>query len=155
MTTPEIVEATQQDAPIVAALVNRLLLELEPSAQAEIAAMPLAQTAEQLLTAGKIWAFLAKQEGVAIGVITLHECAAIYTGGLFGEISELYVQPQHRSENIGALLLNAAIEKAQSLHWKRLEVGSPPPAEHTRVLRFYEQQGFLCTGARLRRLIAP
>ncbi len=72
-------------------------------------------------------------------------------GGVFGEISELYVEPEFRALNIGELLLNSAIEKGKSLHWRRIEVGSPPPSESPRTIRFYENKGFICTGLRLKR----
>ena len=44
----------------------------------------------------------------AVGVLTLNECAAIYTGGKFGEIPELYVELNLRSAGIGPMLLEAA-----------------------------------------------
>ncbi len=50
-----------------------------------------------------------------IGVITLHECAAIYAGGIFGEISELYVKPEFSSLKVGELLLASAIEYGKDL----------------------------------------
>lgn len=81
------------------------------------------------------------------------ECAAIYAGGVFGEISELYVRPEYRSSEIGGLLLSSALEKARELKWKRLEVGSPPPNENPRTIKFYEKKGFKCTGSRLRCLL--
>lgn len=153
MSDIQIMEATAEDAVTVANLVQSLLTELEPEAAEEIVGMPLAQTAQALLATSDIRAFLAWREGQPIGVITLHQCAALYAGGLFGEISELYVIPQARSADVGQLLLNAAADKGRALNWKRLEVGAPPPDKSPRTLRFYEQQGFECTGARLRRLI--
>ena len=44
-----------------------------------------------------------------VGVVTLNECAAIYSGGRFGEISELYVVPDYRSKGVGAMLMEAAV----------------------------------------------
>ena len=149
----EIVEASVSDYQDVAELVKNLLVELEPESTEEIMSMKLDETAHTLLASSKIRAFLAKSNGASVGVITLHECAALYTGGIFGEISELYVHPGFRSLKVGELLLNSAVEKGKELYWKRLEVGCPPPDESPRTFKFYEKQGFTCTGSRLRRLI--
>ena len=137
----------------VAKLVKDLLIELEPSARDEIENTRLDLVTKNLLDSSKIWAFLAKSNNESVGVITLHECAAIYAGGVFGEISELYVKPEFRSSNIGEILLNSALEKGNKLGWKRLEVGSPPPNQSPRTIKFYENKGFKCTGSRLRRLL--
>jgi len=137
----------------VAELVKKLLIELEPSAKDEIEESDMESIAKILFDSGKIWAYLAKYNGKYVGVITLHECASIYAGGIFGEISEIYVKPEFRSLNVGELLLNSAIEKGQQRSWKRLEVGSPPPDESPRTIKFYEKKGFLSTGTRLRRLL--
>ncbi len=88
-----------------------------------------------------------------MGVITLHECAAIYAGGVFGEISELYVTPAFRSQGVAAALLLEAQAEGVARGWKRLEVGAPTQPKWHRTLAFYETQGFLETGPRLRRLI--
>jgi len=149
----EIVKVSSDDFQDVAELINRLLVELEPSAKEEIENSDLNNTAKDLLTQSKICAFLAKKDNVNIGVVTLHECAAIYAGGVFGEISELYVKPEFRSLKVGELLLSSAIEHGKTRGWKRLEVGSPPLSDSPRTFKFYEKQGFECTGSRLRFLI--
>ena len=148
-----VVAASENDSEEVSRFVKKLLIELEPGAIDEIKSMHLAQVARVLLSSSKIWAFLAKHDEQTVGGITLHECAAIYAGGVFGEISELYVNPEYRSSNIGALLLRSAVEKGRELGWKRLEVGSPPSDESPRTIKFYEGHGFKYTGPRLRCLI--
>lgn len=147
----KIVEASIYDFKDVAELVKKLLVELEPSA--EIENTKLNDIAKDLLYSSKIKAFLAKKDNVNIGIITLHECAAIYAGGIFGEISELYVKPNFRSLKVGELLLSSAIEHGKTCGWKRLEVGCPALDESPRTFKFYEKQGFQCTGERLRFLI--
>jgi GNAT superfamily N-acetyltransferase len=149
----KIVEATIYDFKDVAELVKKLLVELEPSAEIEIENTKLNDIAKDLLYSSKIRAFLAKKDNLNIGIITLHECAAIYAGGIFGEISELYVKPKFRSLKVGELLLSSAIEYGKKFGWKRLEVGCPALGESPRTFKFYEKQGFQCTGARLRFLI--
>nr|WP_321239368.1 GNAT family N-acetyltransferase [uncultured Tolumonas sp.] len=149
----DIIEAKEGDYTYVAALVQNLLIELEPHSTQDVLAMNLPLITKYLLKRQKIFAFLALSEGEPIGVITFHECAAIYAGGVFGEISELYVNPTFRSYRVGELLVNSAIEKSSINGWKRLEVCSPPPDEFKRVIKFYEKNGFKNTGARLRKLI--
>ena len=146
-------EVTIEQASTVASLVKALLVELEPDAESEINKIDMTQIASDLFRKGKLFAILAKDGQLPVGVLTLHECAAIYAGGLFGEISELYVLPEYRSKKVGQMLLDAAEQKAKTVGWKRLEVGSPPPEEWPRTVKFYENNQFDATGTRLRRII--
>jgi hypothetical protein len=131
-----IAEASKKDYQEVSSLVTQLLIELEPDAGEEIQKMVLCSITKTLFNASKIWAFIARNNGNPVGVITLHACAAIYVGGVFGEISELYVVSDSRSKKIGDLLISAAVKKGNQLGWKRLEVGSPPPDESPKTIRF-------------------
>lgn len=156
MTVPEsvtVIQAGPEDAEDIARLVNALLLELEPGAEAELSAMHLPGLAKGMLADQLIYAFFACVAGELVGVITLHRCAALYAGGVFGEISELYVVPEYRSAEVGRQLVNRAMCFAAGQGWHRLEVGAPPLAEFPRAQQFYEANGFVCTGQRLRRLI--
>lgn len=147
----EVRKAAQEDAAVVAGFVCALLQELSGSEDTDCEAV--SATAEALLQRGQITAFVAAQDGTPVGVITLHECAAIYAGGVFGEISELYVMPAFRSQGVAAQLLAAAQAEGVARGWKRLEVGAPTQPQWHRTLAFYEAQGFLETGPRLRRLV--
>ena len=150
----EIVEASIDDVKEVSDLVQALLLELEPESKDEIEEMALCGIATELFESKKIYAFLAKKDKEPIGVITLHECAAIYAGGLFGEISEMYVKPEYRSLAIGKLLIQESIAKASELNWQRIEVCSPPEDNHQDTVRFYKNNNFKATGTRLRLLVS-
>ncbi len=102
-------------------LLNELFPELGYQRDACIA------TAKTLL-AGEagVWAFIAtRSDERDIGVLTLNECSAIYAGGQFGEISELYVAPDYRSIGVGARLIGAAAEFGRKRGWSNLEVGAP------------------------------
>jgi hypothetical protein len=81
------------EAPVVAVLVSRLLAEL--GAEADTRA--LLETTRKLLAAGDVAALLVLVDERPAGVVTLNQCAAIYAGGRFGEITELYVAPDDRS----------------------------------------------------------
>ena len=149
----KIIKAQLSDAQVVAQLVEKLLIELEPSAAGGVTQKELTQITQALMTKDKIQAYLAYQGDNSVGVITLHECAAIYAGGIFGEISELYVAPEYRSLKIGDQLINEAKEYGRKNNWQRLEVGTPSADGDSRTAKFYERQGFNVTGLRMRCLI--
>lgn len=88
-----------------------------------------------------------------VGLIILNECAAIYAGGKFGEISELYVLPAYRSKGVAAYLIEAATLEGRARGWKRLEVGAPSQPAWMRTLQFYLRNGFDEVGPRLRKII--
>lgn len=88
-----------------------------------------------------------------VGLMMLNECAAIYAGGKFGEISELYVLPAYRSKGVATKLIEAAVVEGRTRGWKRLEVGAPSQPAWMRTLQFYLQNGFDEVGPRLRKLI--
>lgn len=148
-----ILEAGPEMAEQVSTLVRQLLLELSPEEAEEINRMELFEVAEQLLGAGDLRALLAFQGMTPVAVLTMHQGAALYTGGRFGEISEFYVVPELRSQGVGKRLLDSAAELALRAGWRRLEVGTPPTDEWPKTLEFYQRNGFTSIGARLRRLI--
>ncbi|HEY8906099.1 MAG TPA: GNAT family N-acetyltransferase [Rhodoferax sp.] len=110
--------------------------------------------AVQLLgDATKVWAILAKVGDRPVGVIVLNECAAIYAGGVFGEISELYVLPEFGNLDIGAALLAAADKLAAEKKWSVLEVGAPSLPRWQSTVDFYLNNGFSVIGPRMERTI--
>lgn len=98
-------------------------------------------------------AFDAKSER-PIGCATLCESHALYAEGSFGIIQEFYIEPEFRSQQVGAKLLDRAVLEAGRLGWKRLELCTPPLPEFERTLDFYTDNGFEITGGRkLKRLV--
>ena len=89
-------------------------------------------------------------EGEAVGAITLAESFAIYAGGHFGIICELYVAPAYRSQGVGKKLLNAVKEIAKEKGWKRIDVTAPPEEKWVPTVKFYEREGFTFTGPKMR-----
>jgi GNAT superfamily N-acetyltransferase len=147
----EIRQAQIRDCEVVAHLVHDLLTELTFPEAVDFSVLDCADTTRRLLGGSAVWAFLAElAPGDAVGVLTLNECAAIYAGGTFGEISELYVRPPFRSKGVGNRLVHAAIEFGQSREWKRLEVCAPPVPAWERTVGFYCQNGFAQLGPRLK-----
>jgi GNAT superfamily N-acetyltransferase len=135
----------------VGALVNRLLVELFPDEDEYRQPEKYISAAKMLLERGdNVWALLAKNENdEVVGVLTLNECAAIYSGGNFGEISELYVDISQRSSGVGARLIDAARQFATGKGWPEIEVAAPPQPEWKRTVDFYMSQGFKYSGPRL------
>lgn len=144
--------ARSSDADTVAELVHALLCELAGLPADSIDIHKLTQVTESLLSQnGGVWAFLAADgEGNAIGVLTLNECASIYAGGKFGEISEFYVKPASRSDGVGPQLLETAVAFGRDRSWGRLEVGAPAMPRWKRTVGFYLGNGFEEVGPRLR-----
>ncbi|MGR3615577.1 MAG: GNAT family N-acetyltransferase [Paracoccaceae bacterium] len=113
----------------------------------------VSEVAARVLEEPSLAAFLAYAGAEPVGVIVLNSCCAIYAGGEFGEISELYVEPALRSSGVAAQLLDAARAEGRSRGWSRLEVGAPDQPAWARTLEFYRRNGFGEVGPRLRCLL--
>ncbi|MBK8182318.1 MAG: GNAT family N-acetyltransferase [Candidatus Competibacteraceae bacterium] len=87
-------------------------------------------------------------EGLPIGFIALYESYALYAGGAFGTIPELYVRAASRSSSVGRALVSEAKQFASLRGWTRLEVTTPPLPQFQRTLNFYEREGFAISGGR-------
>ncbi|WP_299356289.1 GNAT family N-acetyltransferase [uncultured Shimia sp.] len=143
-------KATVRDAPDVARLVQGLLEELGGTA---VDPEPLLTTTRTLMTEQVVIALIAEAGDQPIGVLMLNECAAIYAGGRFGQITELYVTPDNRSGGVAVALLAEARRVAQQSGWERFEVGAPDQPAWNRTLQFYLREGFEEVGPRLRQIL--
>lgn len=135
----------------VARFVHALLVELSGGETATIE--DVFEITSRVVSEVGVIAVIAYADRQPVGVMTLNECTAIYAGGKFGEISELYVDPNHRSHGIAKQLLDTAQSEAIARGWKRIEVGAPGQPEWQRTLNFYLRNGFEEVGPRLRRLV--
>ena len=146
-----IVQATPADLETVLALVGALLRELEERPD-EFRGIDRARILRDLMTTdGRFTAFLARTTtDEAVGVVTVMETFAIYAGGNYGVIDEMYVAPAHRSRGIGRLLIDTVKDHGRRKGWIRIEVTAPPEPGWERTLRFYEARGFVFTGPKLR-----
>ncbi len=142
--------ANLADSDLVGSLVHNLLDELfaEHSHLFPIGKLKKA-AAELLLPGSGVWSFLAMADNEVVGMINLNECSAIYAGGKFGEITELYVKPDFRSQDIGEKLVFRAKDFARERAWKVLEVGAPDVPRCQRTVNFYLKNGFSEVGPRL------
>lgn len=149
--------AGPEDAEIVGDLVRRLLCELAPERAEDFARIDFTERAQMLLRMPeRAWAILAlSEDSKPLGVILLNEGASIYAGGLFGTITELYVDPAQRSQGVAPRLIEAAVALGRQRGWGRLEVGAPDVPRWQRTVDFYLKEGFVEVGPRLKRLIEP
>ncbi|WP_442794100.1 GNAT family N-acetyltransferase [Paraburkholderia sp. HD33-4] len=144
----EVRPVTSEDAAAVSHLVAALFAELR-----EDDAIPqyrLESVEKVLRDRERSFGFVAIDDEHAIGLLLLTEGVAIFAGGVFGQITELYVEPEHRSRGIAALLVHRAAEFGRARGWKRMDVGAPHQPRWTRSLRFYKSEGFVEVGPRLR-----
>ena len=154
--TASIRPASPQDAEPVGHMVSKLLCELYPNLAEHYRPDATVATAQQLLGDNAYAALLAIAPGGAIGgVVGLNECKAIYAHGAFGEIAELYVEPDFRSAGVGGLLIEAAVALAERRGWSMLEVGAPDVPRWQRTVDFYVHRGFVEVGPRLYCALRP
>jgi GNAT superfamily N-acetyltransferase len=148
--------AQRHETDTVLALIDELLAELGSEGQefARIDRVKLRADIQGNLDSGRFLAFLAKDEsGTAIGVLTLSESFALYAGGEYGTIDEMYVRPGYRCRGVGGRLVDAAVVVARERRWFRLDVTAPEDESGERAVSFYERRGFEFTGPKLRLLL--
>ena len=147
-------QAGAEDAALFGGLVGKLMRELFPDYSDYVddgAEARFLAAAEKLLrNEPRYFAFVACDErGTPAGAMALNECAAIYAWGLFGEISELYVEPAYRSAGLGGQLIDHAKAFAAERGWSMLEVGAADAPRWQKSIDFYIRCGFEEVGPRL------
>lgn len=155
MTKVTVAQVGPEAAPVVIGLVERLLRELgEEGGDSGPLDAPVLSTgwrAEE----SRHRAFVAYgDDGGAVGVVTVVEAFALYAGGRYGIINELYVVPAHRSSGVGARLVEAVKELGRTRGWRRVDVAAPASERWSRTRRFYEREGFALAGPKLKFLLS-
>jgi GNAT superfamily N-acetyltransferase len=142
--------AGAEQAPLIAALTKALLEEIMAATGTRHFTFDAAAARHfrDFLARGGYAAYLARRGDQPVGFVTLSETRALYAGGVFGIVTELYVLPELRSQGVGERLLEAARSHARQAGWVRLEVTTPPLPEFDRALRFYQAHGFEIAGGR-------
>lgn len=85
-----------------------------------------------------------------VGIVTIVECFAIYANGSYGVINEMFVTPEYRSQNVGAMLIDAVRSYGLKQGWERIDVTAPESDRWIRTREFYERKGFEFTGPKLK-----
>lgn len=146
-------KALASDASLAARLIAELLRDFNEKSGATftIDTEKLSTTAEELLKRDNYAIYFAfASNGAVVGLITLSQGSAIYNGGDFCVITELYVSHAHRSSGIGNLLVEQAKNFAKEKGWKQIEVGAPDVMAWPRTIEFYKKKGFKEKGPKLR-----
>lgn len=143
--------AALADTPCVARFVDALLVELSGSSSKYDER--LTTTNRLLALQDRVLGFLALEQEEPIGVMMISESAAIYAGGMFGVIAELYVVPEKRSAGVAKMLVDAGVALGRRRSWNRIEVGAPHQPAWERSLKFYLRAGFVEVGPRLQLLL--
>jgi GNAT superfamily N-acetyltransferase len=145
---------TIDDAAVVCTFVNDLLTELLGDLLGVTHSLP--EVMQVISQTDRVFGFLAISETKPVGICMLTENVAIFSGGRFGMLTELYVEPKVRSQKVAAQLLEVASDFGRAKGWGSLEVGAPPQPRWARSLNFYRRAGFVEVGPRLRlRLACP
>lgn len=143
----------KKDIPRVRELIAELYLELGDE-EASITFLK-DELIQDLLDSDKTQILKAVLPGVGIaGILTVTESQAIYSGGPYGSIDELYVLPEYRNRQLGKLLLDAVKAIASDRKWHRVDV-TAPTRDYERTVSFYEQNGFEFTGPKLKFELFP
>lgn len=145
---------TIDDAQQVFELVFRLLHELGDEAE-DLGPLQSEKVLQEWRAADRrFMVMVAKdQQGAVLGFMTLSEAFALYTNGNYGIINELFVVPEYRSNGVGAALLEAAKEIGRDRSWTRIEVTAPEGEQWARSKCFYEKNGFIFAGPKLKLVI--
>lgn len=144
----ELRSVTQDDVATVTKMVGSLLLELhdgEPGSDDRVCSV-----AEVLRETGRSFGFLAYERDRPVGILMMTEGVAIFAGGVYGQITELFVERDVRSQGVASILVQRAAEYGRERGWKRLDVGAPHQPQWSRTLNFYRSEGFVEVGPRLR-----
>eukprot|EP00011_Vannellida_sp_DIVA3-517-6-12_P012138 CAMPEP_0114626932 /NCGR_PEP_ID=MMETSP0168-20121206/12036_1 /TAXON_ID=95228 ORGANISM="Vannella sp., Strain DIVA3 517/6/12" /NCGR_SAMPLE_ID=MMETSP0168 /ASSEMBLY_ACC=CAM_ASM_000044 /LENGTH=156 /DNA_ID=CAMNT_0001838251 /DNA_START=71 /DNA_END=541 /DNA_ORIENTATION=- len=89
--------------------------------------------------------------GKRVGLATVTETFAIYAGGAYCCIDELYVAKGYRGKGVGSALVARVVDTAKVRGYSRVDVTSPADlVRHARALNFYEREGFVFTGSKLK-----
>lgn len=144
----QIRRATSDDAQAVANLADQLFVELGGG---KVSSSDRADLAASVLSVqSSVFCFLAHYQDEPVGLILVHEGVAMFAGGAFGQITELYVKPEHRSKGVAARLVYEATAAGKARGWHRIDVGAPPQPDWHRTVTFYQANEFVEVGPRLK-----
>jgi branched-chain amino acid aminotransferase len=153
-TTPAIVRAAaHEDVAAIAAAIEQLLIELggRRPPRAELEAEIEAALADPAIGA----TIVAAAEGEIVGVLSASWQRALHVPGRYATIQDLWVDPERRSDGLGAALVDGLADLCQAQGVVRIEVGLP--RESFDAIRateaFYQRNGFEHLGPRMRRLL--
>ncbi len=108
---------------------------------------------ERIFTNGSTTAYKICDGNTAVGLITLTESQAVYAGGKYGTIDEMFILPEHRNRGVGSLALQEIVKVAALKGWKRIDVTAPTDDKWQATVEFYNRNEFHFTGPKLKRVL--
>ena len=146
--------AAEGDVAAVALAVERLLVELGGRRPPRV---ELEAEVEAVLADPGVGALIvAEGEGEIVGVLSASWQRALHVPGRYATIQDLWVDPEWRSRQVGAGLVNELMALCGEQGVARVEVGLP--RESFDAIRateaFYVNNGFEHLGPRMRRLLS-
>lgn len=146
-----IVDVKSEDTGALIKLVKNLLEELGDEAS-DIQKLDAQHIAEIINKdpVRHIAYFAFNEDKEVVGFVTIEETFSIYAGGYFGVINEMYVKAEFRSHQIGKMLVDKVKELAKEKSWPRIDVTAPTEPKWDRTVKFYESQGFIFTGPKMK-----
>jgi len=88
------------------------------------------------------------EKGGLQGYIGVDARFAIYAGGPFLQVTELFVQPEARRKGVASALLRFIEQKARNEGGSAVEIGAPNAGKHPGTATFYESHGYRVVGPR-------
>ncbi|MCD6068083.1 MAG: acetyltransferase family protein [Bacteroidetes bacterium] len=141
--------AKEEEFDLVVELLKELYLELGEEAGSIV--FLNTDLVKNLVSNGRTEIYIAKTAGQQpVGILTLTECQAIYAGGKYGLLDEMYIRPRFRSSGAGKKLIDEITALAKERKWKRIDVTAPTEERWKRTIKFYESCGFIFTGPKLK-----
>ena len=127
--------ARAEEAAEVARLLHDFNTEFEtPTPGVEV----LAHRLMHLLADGRTFAMLAGSPAIAMGLVTLRP--NVWYDGQVALLDELYVEPQLRSQGIGAAMIDLLVRTCRAWRVELIEINVDEADTDTQ--RFYERHGF-------------
>jgi GNAT superfamily N-acetyltransferase len=147
---PAIRRCVVADAPAVGLLVHRLLETAVPPERLSPAAL-LVETAERLLREDRMVAWLAEAGARPVGLVTAMTAYAVFARGAFGEINEVYVEPDVRATGLARGLIDTVRAYGKTQGWSRIQLSAPQAGTPgaPRAYAFYARLGFADVGPTL------
>lgn len=110
---------------------------------------------ESQISRVKHWAFgafLSQDEARLVGLVTLAESFAAFAGGPYLIMGELWVDEEYRSRGVGTQLIRHCEHFSVDHGYGRIDVSAPPDSRWDRTYAFYQTNGFVPTGRKLKLL---
>jgi GNAT superfamily N-acetyltransferase len=146
-------KAKEGEFSLVVELLKELYVEL--GEEAGSVAFLTTDLIKNIVANGRTEVYFAKTNNEKVlGILTLTECQAIYAGGRYGLLDEMYILPKFRSGGVGKQLVEKITLLARERSWKRIDVTAPTEERWARTIKFYETCGFVFTGPKLKFLLS-